>query len=63
MLYSYTKKTVTKTTGGDGKTVVEETVETCTGPEAQAKAAEHDKEFGKMDRFFAKLTEAFKELF
>ena len=65
MQYQF-KRTVRTTKIVDGKTVIEETVETTEGPEAQAKASEVDKKtesmFKRFDRFFDKMGEAFKEL-
>ena len=64
MFQTFTYKKVTKITKQDGTT--EETVETSSGPKAQAeteKASEEmDTHFKKMDSFFKKMSEAFKEL-
>lgn len=68
MFYSYKKTIRTTTTTAEGKTV-EEVVEQCEGPEAKAKMEQAEKAgnkldetFKKMDRFFDKMGEAFKEL-
>lgn len=64
-MFTY-KKTVVRKVVKEGNTTVEETVEESTGPEAEEKAKDLLKEekriSDKLDRFFKKMDEAFKEL-